>query len=210
MKKITLVMGIFLIISCGIGASTIDQWRTEDNLKATASGGSALNVYGSLVKPLEIDPDSGVSKGYYAKLAVNDVQDIYMTSTSLLILIDDSGQEYTTELKISNNLNLPSGSNVTLNHIGLVDIDPTDLSSPDVDWITSLHFNESLNATDLVLGPYLEQISEQDLGLIDSYCKDRGIGYTAGCNVLYTDSNEDLGIGCKWGENEKITIGSES
>lgn len=207
MKKLVLIMGMALVILCGSVASTIDEWRTSDALTAQVEGGDDLTVYGDMTKILGID-ESGVHKVHDAKLAASDVQEISMTSSSFLILVDEDGQQYTTSLEITNQLTLPSESNVVMNHDGDIQVDANKLSDPDVKWQTSLEFPENLDLNGLGLGSNLEQMPEQDLESLDTYCENQGIGYAAGCNIQYSESNDDLGIECDWGERERVSIGS--
>jgi hypothetical protein len=135
MKKLVLIMGMTLVILCGSVTSTVDQWKTNDALTAQVQGGDDLTVYGDMTKILGID-ESGVHKVHDAKLAASDVQEISMTSSSFLILVDEDGQQYTTSLEITNQLTLPSESNVVMNHDGDIQVDANKLSDPDVKWQT--------------------------------------------------------------------------
>jgi hypothetical protein len=206
MKEIALIMGAALMILCGSAASTIDQWKTNDALTAKVSGGDALTVYADITKYLGID-QSGVRKVYDAKLAASDVKDISMTSSANLILFDEDGKKYTTSLEISNQLTLPTESNVVMNHDGEVQVDANNLSKPKTQWWTSLEFPDDLDLNSLGLGSYLEQMPEQDLETLSTYCEDHGIGYSAGCNMQFSESNDELGISCRWGEGERFSIG---
>jgi hypothetical protein len=206
MKEIALIMGAALMILCGSAASTIDQWKTNDALTAKVSGGDALTVYADITKYLGID-QSGVRKVYDAKLAASDVKDISMTSSANLILFDEDGKKYTTSLEISNQLTLPTESNVVMNHDGEVQVDANNLSKPKTQWWTSLEFPDDLDLNSLGLGSYLEQMPEQDLETLSTYCEDHGIGYSAGCNMQFSESNDELGISCRWGEGERVSIG---
>jgi hypothetical protein len=206
MKEIALIMGAALMILCGSAASTIDQWKTNDALTAKVSGGDALTVYADITKYLGID-QSGVRKVYDAKLAASDVKDISMTSSANLILFDEGGKKYTTSLEISNQLTLPTESNVVMNHDGEVQVDANNLSKPKTQWWTSLEFPDDLDLNSLGLGSYLEQMPEQDLETLSTYCEDHGIGYSAGCNMQFSESNDELGISCRWGEGERFSIG---
>ncbi len=206
MKEIALIIGAVLVVLCGSGASTIDQWKTNDALTAKVSGGDALTVYADMTKYLGID-QSGVRKVYDAKLVASDVQDISMTSSANLILFDEDGKEYTTSLEISNQLALPSESNVVMNHDGEIQVDANNPSKPKAQWWTSLEFPDDLDLNALGLGSNLEQMPEQDLEMLSTYCEDHGIGYSAGCNMGFSESNDEVGISCQWGEGEKISIG---
>lgn len=206
MNKIALLMGIVFILWCGSAVSSIDKWITNDDLEAMVDGGDALTVYSDMTKYLGID-DSGVTKVYDAKLAATDVQSISMTSSSFLILEDENGKQYTTGLKITNVLTLPSNSNIILNHDGTISIGANNLGSPDVEWTTSLQFPDELNLADLEIGSFLELMPDQDMEVLSNYCDDLGIGYSAGCTVDFSESNDDLGIGCNWGEEETIVVG---
>ncbi len=159
-----------------------------------------------MTKYMGID-QSGVRKVYDAKLAASDVQEISMTSSANLILVDEDGKKYTTNLEINNQLTLPSESNVIMNHDGEIQVDANDLSKPKAKWWTSLEFPDDLDLNALGLGSYLEQMPDQDLEMLSTYCEDRGIGYSAGCNMHFSESNDEVGISCQWGEGEKISIG---
>ncbi len=206
MKEFALIMGAILMVFCGSAASTIDQWQTEDDLTARASGGDNLTVYADMTKYLGID-QSGVNKVYDAKLAASDVQTISMTSSADLILFDEDGKKYTASLEITNELVLPNESNVVMSHDGEIQVDANDLSKPKAKWQTSLEFPDDLDLDSLSLGSYLEQMPDQDLEILSTYCENNGIGYSAGCNTHFSESNDELGISCRWGEGEKITIG---
>lgn len=206
MKKIVLIIGAVLMIFCGSVASTIDQWKTNDALTAKVSGGEALTVYADMTKYLGID-QSGVRKVYDAKLAASDVRGISMTSSANLIVFDEDGKKYTANMEISNQLALPSESNVVVNHDGEIQVDASNPSKPKTRWATSLEFPDDLDLNSLGLGSYLEQMPEQDLETLSTYCEDHGIGYSAGCNMLFSESNDEMGISCQWGEGEKISIG---
>jgi hypothetical protein len=208
MKKSVLIMVSALIVLGGSVASTIDQWKTNDDLKAQVQGGETLTVYADMTKLLSID-ESGVNKVYDAKLAASDVQDISMTSSSFLILVDKDGQQYTTRLEITNQLTLPSESNVVMNHDGEIQVEADDLSDPEVQWLTSLEFPEDLDLNGLGLNSNLEQTPGKDLESLDTYCEDRGIGYAAGCNIQFSESNNEAGIECNWGEKERVSVGSD-
>lgn len=207
MKELALIMGAVLVVLCGSVASTIDQWKTNDALTAQAGGGNDLTVYADMTKYLGID-QSGVHKVYDAKLAASDVQDISMTSSANLILVDEGGKKYTTSLEINNQLSLPSESNVVMNHDGDIQVDANNLSKPKAKWWTSLEFPDDLDLNALGLGSYLEQLPDQDLETLSTYCEDHGIGYSAGCNMRFSESNDEIGISCQWGEGEKISVGS--
>jgi hypothetical protein len=209
MKKIFLLVGIVFILYCGSAVSSIDQWKTNDALTAQVYGGDNLTVYSDMTKYLSID-DSGVNKVYDAKLAATDVKTISMASSSFLILTDENGKQYTTGLEITNVLTLPNSSNVVMNHDGVIAINASDLGSPDVDWVTSLQFPEDLDLDDLSIGSFLEQMPDQDLEELVNYCDDLGIGYSAGCKMDFSESNDDLGVACRWGEEEKMVIGGGS
>jgi hypothetical protein len=144
---------------------------------------------------------------YDAKLAASDVQTISMTSSANLILFDEDGKKYTTNLEISNQLALPIESNVIMNHDGEIQVDANRLSKPKAQWWTSLEFPDDLDLNALGLGSYLEQMPDQDLETLSTYCEDHGIGYSAGCNMRFSESNDEVGISCQWGEGEKISIG---
>ncbi len=206
MKEFALIMGAVLLAFCGSAASMIDQWQTEDDLTAQASGGENLTVYGGMTKYLGID-QSGVRKVYDAKLAASDVQSVTMTSSADLILFDEDGKKYTASLEITNELSLPSESNVVMNHDGEIQADANNLSKPKTQWWTSLEFPDDLDLNSLGLGSNLEQMPDQDLEVLSTYCEDHGIGYSAGCNMHFSESNDELGITCQWGEGEKISIG---
>ncbi len=206
MKKFALIMGAVLLAFCGSAASMITQWQTEDDLTAQASGGENLTVYGGMTKYLGID-QSGVRKVYDAKLAASDVQSVTMTSSADLILFDEDGKKYTASLEITNELSLPSESNVVMNHDGEIQADANNLSKPKTQWWTSLEFPDDLDLNSLGLGSNLEQMPDQDLEVLSTYCEDHGIGYSAGCNMHFSESNDELGITCQWGEGEKISIG---
>lgn len=206
MKKVALMMGITLILCCGSGISAIDQWKTEDALIAQVYGGETLTVYTDMTKYLGID-ESGVNKIYDAKLAATDVQTISMTSSAMLILVGDDGRQFTTGLEITNVLTLPSNSNVIMNHDGDIAINANNLGSPAVQWRTSLQFPDDLDLEDFGVGSFLEQMPEQDLEDLSNYCDDHGIGYSAGCNMRFSETSDDLGITCEWGEGEKIIVG---
>jgi len=207
MEKFVLIMGVALMVICGSVVSTIDQWKTNDDLTAQVQGGETLTVYADMTKLLGID-ESGVQKVYDAKLAASDVKEVSMTSSSFLILVDEDGHKYTTSLEITNQLTLPSESNVVMNHDGEIQADANSLSDPQVKWLTSLEFPDDLDLNGLGLNSNLEQIPEQDLAMLDTYCEEQGIGYAAGCNIRFTESNDELGIICSWGENERVYIGS--
>jgi len=206
MKEFALIMGAVLLAFFGSAASMIDQWQTEDDLTAQARGGENLTVYGGMTKYLGID-QSGVRKVYDAKLAASDVQDISMTSSADLILFDEDGKKYTASLEITNELSLPNESNVVMNHDGEIQADANNLSKPKAQWWTSLEFPDDLDLNSLGLGSNLEQMPDQDLEVLSTYCEDHGIGYSAGCNMHFSESDDELGITCQWGEGEKISIG---
>lgn len=206
MKEFALIMGAVLMIFCGSAASTISQWQTEDDLTAQASGGDNLTVYADMTKYLGID-QSGVNKVYDAKLAASDVQTVSMTSSADLILFDEDGKKYTASLEITNELVLPNESNVVMNHDGEIQVDANNPSKPKANWWTSLEFPDDLDLDSLGLGSNLGQMPDQDLEILSTYCENNGIGYSAGCNIHFSESNDELGISCQWGEGEKITIG---
>ncbi len=206
MIKFIVIITVVLLVVCGPASSAISYWKTNDDLSAKASGGDSLAVYADMTKVLGID-DKGVNKVYDAKLAASDVKEVSMTSSSFLILVDDEGETYTTSLEITDQLVLPEESNVVMNHDGQIIADANDPSKPKVVWLTSLEFPTNFDLDDLGLGSNLEQMSEDDLEILSAYCEENGVGYAAGCNIQYTDSNAELGIICKWGEREKVSIG---
>jgi hypothetical protein len=208
MIKITLIMGLILSLFCGLGASTISDWRNVDHFSAVVYGGEILNINGPMAGTLHIN-ESGVEKTLDTGISVQNAKDITVTSTTDLILVDENGKEYTTSMNITNSLSQPEEFNVVLSQDGDIKIKSNNLGAPKTEWRTILEFPEDLDLQSFELGSDIDLMLAQDLESIDSYCADRGIGYTAGCTVRYTDSNEDLGIGCEWGEKEKITIGSE-
>jgi hypothetical protein len=205
MKETALIMGAVLMILCGSAASTIDQWKTNDDLRAKASGGEALTVYGDVTGNLSID-QSGARKVYDAKFAASDVKDVSMTSSTILILFDEDDKKYTTSMEISNQLTLPTESNVVMNHDGEIRVNASDLTKPKAQWWKSLEFPDDLDLNSLGLGSYLE-MSEQNLETLSTYCEDHGIGYSTGCNMHFSESNDELGISCRWGEGERFSIG---
>lgn len=206
MKKIVLVICAALMILCGSGICTIDHWRTNDALTAQVSGGEGLKVDAGVTKVVGID-ESGVHKVYDARLVVTDVKDITMRSSSTLILFDETGQEYTASLVISDQLTLPKESNVVMNHDGKIDVDGNNPSKPKAQWQTSLEFPDDVDLNDLGLGSLLEQMSDDDLEALSTYCEDNGVGYSAGCTMRFSESNKDVGIKCEWGEGERFSIG---
>lgn len=206
MKKFVLIIGTVLMILCGSGPCAIDHWKTSDGLKAYASGGDDLAVYVDVTKVMGID-ESGVRKVYDAKLAATDVKDITMSSSSSLILFDKDGREYTASMVISDQLILPSESNVVMNHDGEIEVDADNLSKPKTQWLTSLEFPDDVDLDSLGLGSLLEQMSDDDLEELSTYCEDHGLGYSAGCITRFSESNDEVGIKCEWGEGERISIG---
>ncbi len=206
MKKFALIICTVLVILCGSGACAINQWKTNDFLTAQVSGGDDLAAYADVTKVIGID-ESGVYKVYDAKLAVTDVKDITMRSSTSLILFDEGGREYTANLEISDQLTLPKESNVVMNHDGQVDVDANNPSKPKAKWQTSLEFPDDVDLNELGLGSLLEQMADEDLEELSTYCEDHGVGYSAGCVMRFSESNNDVGIKCEWGEGERFSIG---
>ncbi len=206
MKRIALLIGLILISFCGFGYSAINQWKSTDGLNATMYGEGPLKPVLGLTKILELD-QSGAYKVYDAAIAVPDVKNISMRSYAVLDLTDENGQKYTTNLEVTNSLSLPNESNVVMINNGEIKVNSSNLGSPKVDWKTSLDFPADADLESLDLGSYLEQMPELDLQGISSYCEDHGIGYNTGCNIRFTDRNDDLGVTCNWGQSEKITVG---
>jgi hypothetical protein len=206
MKKFVLIIGIMLMILCGSGVCTIDRWKTNDALTAQVSGGDDLAAYADVTKVIGID-ESGVYKVYDAKLTATDVKDITMRSSTSLILFDENGREYTANLEIADQLTLPKESNVVMNHDGEIQVDAINPSKPKTQWRTSLEFPDDVDLNDLGLGSFLEQMSDSDLETLSTYCEDNGVGYSAGAITRFSESNDDVGIKCEWGEGERISIG---
>lgn len=206
MKKFVLIIGTILLILCGSGTCAIDHWKTSDGLTARASGGDDLAVYVDVTKVLGID-ESGVRKVYDAKLTATDVKDITMCSSTSLILYDENDREYTANMEISDQLTLPKESNVVMNHDGDIQADANNLSEPKTQWVTSLEFPDDVDLDSLELGSLLEQMSDDDLEELSTYCEDHGVGYSAGCITRFSETNDEVGIKCEWGEGERISIG---
>lgn len=206
MKEIALLVGVAFILCCGSGVAGIDQWKTNDDLTALVDGGDDLTVYSDMTKYLGID-DSGITKVYDAKIAATDVLSVSMTSSAFLTLVDERGTLYTTGLEITNVLTLPNNSNIVLNHDGTIAISANKLGSPDVEWKTSLQFPDDLDLDSFEIGSLLELLPDQDLEELSNYCDDNGIGFSTGCKMDFSESNEDLGVRCNWGEEETIIIG---
>lgn len=206
MKKLALIIGTVLVILCGSGDCAIDRWKSNDVLTAKMSGGDDLAAYADVTKVVGID-ESGINKVYDAKLAVTDVKDITVSSSTSLILFDEDGIEYTAHLEISDKLTLPKESNVIMNHDGKIQVDADNLSEPKTEWLTSVEFPDDVDLKELDLGSFLEQMTDDDLEALSTYCEDHGVGYSAGCIMRFSESNDEVGIKCEWGEGERISVG---
>lgn len=205
MERAILFMGLIMVIFCGSGHSAIDFY-SNNTVQAEYSGGESLQtVTGGINMPCYSDGKLNVIYGGGA--AAVDVKDISMNSVSYLVLTDENGRKYPTVLETTNSLHLPSESNVIMRSSGDVYVTPDNPGSPKVGWQSYLEFPDDLNLTGLNLSSSLEDVPAQDLQKLDTYCEDRGIGYTTGYNAHFSDSNDDVGVTCRWGEGEHIAVG---
>ncbi len=209
MKRVVLIIGLILIFLCGFGYSAIDSFHSTNELHATISGGESLNSTTGLIQAPYYSTDSGeLNVLYGAGLAVVNVKDISMSSTAHLVLTDENGKSYPTVLEMASTLHLPAESNVVMENRGDLNVKSNNPGSPNVDWHNSLQFPEDLNLTGLDMNSSLGQMTDQNLQALGMYCEDHGIGYTTSSNAHFFDSNDDLGVTCRWGEGEQIVAGN--
>lgn len=207
MKRALLFMGLILMIFCSMGHSAIDTFYSTNKLNATLSGGSDLKSVNGLIQEPYYHANQ-LNVAYGAGLAVVDVKDISMNSTAYLVVTDQDGRKYPTVLTTANTLHLPAESNVVMKNGCDISVDSNNPGSPNADWKSSLEFPDNLNLTAVNLNSSLENIPTQDLEALSDYCTDHGIGYTTENDAYFTDSNQDLGVTCRWGEGEKIVVGT--
>ncbi len=207
MEKALLFIGLISLIFCSFGHSAIDSFYSTNKLNATLSGGSDLKSVNGLIQEPYYHANQ-LNVAYGAGLAAVDVKNISMNSTAYLIVTDQDGRKYPTVLTTANTLVLPTESNVVMKNRCDISVDSNNLESPKTDWRSTLEFPDDLNLTALNMNSSLENIPSQDLEALNNYCTDHGIGYTTENDAHFTDSNQDLGITCRWGEGEKITVGT--
>jgi len=209
MKRALLFTGLIVVIFCSLGHSAIDSFYSTNKLNATLSGGSDLKSINGLIQEPYYHANQ-LNVAYGAGIAAVDVKDISMNSTAYLVVTDEDGRQYPTVLTTKNDLHLPVESNVVMENGCDISVNSNNPGSPEADWTSSLEFPDDLNLTEVNLNSSLESIPSQDLEELNSYCINHGIGYTTENDAYFYDNDPDLGITCRWGEGERIVVGSEN
>ncbi|MFB3764217.1 MAG: hypothetical protein ACE14P_03105 [Methanotrichaceae archaeon] len=207
MKRALLFMGLILMIFCSSGDCTIASFYSTNKLNATLSGGSDMKSVNGLIQEPSYHANQ-LNVAYGAGLAVVDVKDISMNSTAFLVVTDSDGRKYPTVLTAANTLHLPSESNVVMRNGCDINIDSSDPGAPKTNWKSTLEFPDDLDLAAVNLNSSLENIPLQDLEALSNYCTDHGIGYITENNAYFTDTNSDVGVTCRWGEGERIVVGT--
>lgn len=209
MKRAFVFMGLILILLCSLGNSAISSFYSTNKLNATLSGGENLKSVNGLMQEPYYHANQ-LTVNYGAGLAAVDVKNVSMNSTAFLVVTDQNGRNYPAVLTTTNDLHLPVESNVIIENACNIGVDSNSPGSPKIGWRSALEFPDDLNLTAINLNSSLQDIPVQDLEKLNTYCIDHGIGYTTGSNAYFTDTNQDVGITCSWGEGEKIAVGSGS
>lgn len=207
MKRAFLFIGVILILLCSSGHSAISSFYSTNKLNATLSGGENLKSINGLIQEPYYHANQ-LTVSYGAGLAAVDVKNVSMNSTAFLVVTDQNGRTYPTVLTTTNSLRLPVESNVVMKSGCNIGVSSNDPGSPKVGWRSTLEFPDDLDLAAINLNSSLEDIPLQDLEKLNTYCIDHGIGYSTGSNAYFTDTNSDLGITCRWGEGERIVVGT--